>query len=759
MKAPCCLLGAGALPRPPERAPRPGRPRGSYTYMLCVWWWVVVVVGSSAQCPIRTDAHDVASKAYVSPQVVEAVVREVSPSLPGRPYTVSVVVSKKLRSYTGRARVKKRASLTLTYRHPPLQGEISAASSDSAGECLVSAILKPGRKYLLFLSGGRGQDQPVPVAPPEPATKKLRRIVRKTVCKNCGAAPSVSRLQDDSVVENYNLTLECSVQGTPLPQVLWYKNDTLITSSSRNIRVRTRPRNLRRRKVKRPRSSTLRRRRNSSAVSRSSPWVVGRPVGGPRRRQIRRRLGEPEAPGRGSHSVATAAAEEVAGRRGKLLARRARRQGPASREPRRRPSPEIEPRHPGRRRRPNDSSSDSIASGTSSSNNKGNKRARRPEVKEKKVLVSQLTMRSATEGDAGVYKCVAKSVAGEASAQAMIRVVPPIDPHPFVDECPYAGYCLNGGTCMMFRIVGELVCQCAEGFKGQRCQEKEVYPTFNRNCQGPLKNIRHSQGRRCPRNQPAALWELLQQTLARKNKVFPWTKEQLLNWSPTHTGHAYWPRYMRPALQSTTHPHPRGSHSTAPTHSGPIPTASGLPQNPSLGLLPLHHTTKDPVVLDSLLANLDLSQVTRRREPLGHHSLTSIPPVTPHPTQTHATHQLTTPNSPIMRKVELDTVETSQMDVLPHSPRQNEHNKGEHTHPIHYHSRTHHRHHHRQYSTDLKDRPPHSSLDDAYLPEPNESAWDQKVTEADLDWSSKAYLNTPASPVYYTMPHQENEHQ
>ncbi|KAK8746549.1 hypothetical protein OTU49_017077 [Cherax quadricarinatus] len=217
---------------------------------------------------------------------------------------------------------------------------------------------------------------------------------------------------------------------------------------------------------------------------------------------------------------------------------------------------------------------------------------------------------------------------------------------------------------------------------------------------------------------------------------------------------------MRPALQSTTHPHPRGSHSTAPTHSGPIPTASGLPQNPSLGLLPLHHTTKDPVVLDSLLANLDLSQVTRRREPLGHHSLTSIPPVTPHPTQTHATpHQLTTPNSPIMRKVELDTVETSQMDVLPHSPRQNEHNKGEHTHPIHYHSRTHHRHHHRQYSTDLKDRPPHSSLDDAYLPEPNESAWDQKVTEADLDWSSKAYLNTPASPVYYTMPHQENEHQ
>lgn len=206
MKAPCCLLGAAALPRPPERArrtPRPSRAsaacRASYTCMLCVCWLVLVVVTSAsayAACPVRTDARDVASKAYVSPQVVEAVVRDVGAGAPGRPYTVTAVVSKKLRGYKGRARVRKRDILTLTFRYPHTDtaGGVSAEESDSAGgDCLVSAALEPRHKYLLFLSGSdeRGAD-PLPVAPPEPASRKLRRLVRKTVCKNCGEYASVS---------------------------------------------------------------------------------------------------------------------------------------------------------------------------------------------------------------------------------------------------------------------------------------------------------------------------------------------------------------------------------------------------------------------------------------------------------------------------------------------------------------------------------------------------------------------------------------
>lgn len=160
--------------------------------MLCVWWVVLVVLtraSAGTECPVRTDARDLASKAYVSPQVVEAAVREVGSTVPGQPYSVVVVVSKKLRPYNGHSRVKKRATLTFTFRHPlaDTDSEISAENSDSDGDCLVSATLKPRRKYLLFLSGPteRGA-QPVPVAPPEPANKKNRRLVRKTLCKTCG---------------------------------------------------------------------------------------------------------------------------------------------------------------------------------------------------------------------------------------------------------------------------------------------------------------------------------------------------------------------------------------------------------------------------------------------------------------------------------------------------------------------------------------------------------------------------------------------
>ncbi|XP_071550775.1 uncharacterized protein [Panulirus ornatus] len=460
MKAPCCLLGAAALPRPPEHVrgtSRSGRaygvPRVSYTHMLCVWWVVLVVVtraSAGTDCPVRTDARDVASKAYVSPQVVEAAVREVGATVPGQPYNVVVFVSKKLRPYNGQSRVKKRATLTFTFRHPlaDTDSEISAENSDSDGECLASAILKPRRKYLLFLSGptGRGA-QPVPVAPPEPANRKNRRLVRKTLCKTCVAAPRVSGLQDDSVVEKYNFTLECSVQGHPLPQVLWYKDDQLITPS-RKIKIKTKTKKLKR-KMRRERSSP------------------GQQEGRPRRRLLRRvRMRQAEGQGgRRRQAAGEQGREEGKRRRGQ---RGPRRRGDGER--RRRPGARERPRDSAGRRRPNNA-----GTGRGSKDHKKKPHSQSSQ----KILVSHLMIRNVTDGDAGVYKCLAKSVVGEDSAQAVIRVVPPIDPHPSVAECPYAGYCLNGGTCMMFKIVGELVCQCAEGFKGQRCQEKEVYPTFS----------------------------------------------------------------------------------------------------------------------------------------------------------------------------------------------------------------------------------------------------------------------------------------
>lgn len=479
---------------------------------------------------------------------------------------------------------------------------------------------------------------------------------------------------------------------------------------------------------------------------RSSP---GQQEGRPRRRLLRRvRMRQAEGQGgRRRQAAGEQGREEGKRRRGQ---RGPRRRGDGER--RRRPGARERPRDSAGRRRPNNA-----GTGRGSKDHKKKPHSQSSQ----KILVSHLMIRNVTDGDAGVYKCLAKSVVGEDSAQAVIRVVPPIDPHPSVAECPYAGYCLNGGTCMMFKIVGELVCQCAEGFKGQRCQEKEVYPTFSRSCHGPLRNIRHSHGRRCPRNQPAALLELLQQALARKHKVSPWTKTHLLNWSPTHTGSAYWPRYMHRSPHSPIQHRTSENHNIDPTQRGPIPSPNFLPQNPSFpGLLPQQETTKDPLMLDSLLPNLNPSPVNRRRGPLGHHLLTSSPLATPQPTHSHVDfHQMTPPTTPLQERVKPDVAEGQQGDISLHSPppQLNELREGEQVQVIRHHRRMHRRHHHRQHSFDPRDRQKHSRSD-AHFSNPTESVWDQKVNEAELNWSSKVKSNTPAS-LYLTMPHQDNEHQ
>lgn len=301
-----------------------------------------------------------------------------------------------------------------------------------------------------------------------------------------------------------------------------------------------------------------------------------------------------------------------------------------------------------------------------------------------------------------------------------------------------------------------------------------------RNCQGPLKNIRHSQGRRCPRNQPTALWELLQQSLARKQKVSPWTKPHLLSWSPTHTGNAYWPRYVRPALHSPLRPLPTGSTAnTAPVVShgsrSTSPTASVLPQYPSsVGLYPPYRTTENPLLMDSLLPDLDLSQISRRRGSLGHQVSNVSPPAITEPMiqSPVSPYHVTTPTSPtVQRRVRPDTVESPPLEVPLGSSPSLSHGQGEgeqHVQPVHHHHHPqrhrpdHYRHHHKQLSTNLKDQRPrsHSSnVEDDTLTQPARLARDQRVTKAQLDWSTEVTSNAPISPFYLTTPHHDTKHQ
>ncbi|XP_068231595.1 uncharacterized protein [Palaemon carinicauda] len=602
MKAPCCLLGAAALPRPPEGGAKgsfrcrwafPRSSRFPYTYIFSVWWVIVVLMTSSArgECPIRTDALDIESRAFVAPQVVEAVVQVISVvghgdrvgggggggsgggggagavKRPGQPYSVTVSVSRVLRRYRGPFRVKKRSSLTLPFRHPSLESDSENDNSGLVDEdvegaaetsCLVTADLKTGRKYLFFLSGAprpsaqsggrRGPSSapptgPLPVALPEPANKKVRRVVRNMVSKKNVRPPTVSGLRHDSVVRDYNLTLECTAQGNPSPTVHWYKDDVLLTPS-RSIKIKTRK--LRRKTVTRsrgtrtPRQSPnpflsegvggrrriIRRRRGGGGAGagvgvRRSGGVFDemqrdeeargaagmekkrrtrggrRREGGERKRLTGRRrvAGDEEdedeegGGGGGGEGVGDGGDEgprRVMGGRRKRLRGRSQGRGDNAKSPRHKGGGATGSSSGPRSGNSTSSSTDREAAGSTGSS--GRRHPSSSSRRGDKMITSTLVVREVSEDDAGVYKCVAKSVAGEATSQAKIRVVPPIDPHPFVDKCPIAGYCLNGGTCMMFKIVGELVCQCAEGFKGQRCQEKEVYPTF--------LDYRHPFGRR-----------------------------------------------------------------------------------------------------------------------------------------------------------------------------------------------------------------------------------------------------------------------
>ncbi|KAJ9591101.1 hypothetical protein L9F63_002382, partial [Diploptera punctata] len=86
--------------------------------------------------------------------------------------------------------------------------------------------------------------------------------------------------------------------------------------------------------------------------------------------------------------------------------------------------------------------------------------------------------------DAGDYECQASSVIGEVVSKTA-RVTVNITDYRQENStttlwplhgivCPLDSYCLNGGTCQYYDTVGELVCQCADGFKGQRCENKDV---------------------------------------------------------------------------------------------------------------------------------------------------------------------------------------------------------------------------------------------------------------------------------------------
>jgi len=87
---------------------------------------------------------------------------------------------------------------------------------------------------------------------------------------------------------------------------------------------------------------------------------------------------------------------------------------------------------------------------------------------------SVLVVQKATARDSGIYTCQATNIAGTSASTTSVTVRHTAPQTHQASSCPIHSYCLNGGSCLYYQSIGELVCRCSEGFTGQRCQFKKA---------------------------------------------------------------------------------------------------------------------------------------------------------------------------------------------------------------------------------------------------------------------------------------------
>jgi len=87
---------------------------------------------------------------------------------------------------------------------------------------------------------------------------------------------------------------------------------------------------------------------------------------------------------------------------------------------------------------------------------------------------SVLVVEKAAARDSGIYTCQATNIAGSMQTTTAVTVRHTAPQNHQASSCPIHSYCLNGGSCLYYQSIGELVCRCSEGFTGQRCQFKKA---------------------------------------------------------------------------------------------------------------------------------------------------------------------------------------------------------------------------------------------------------------------------------------------
>ncbi|CAG0900911.1 unnamed protein product [Darwinula stevensoni] len=107
----------------------------------------------------------------------------------------------------------------------------------------------------------------------------------------------------------------------------------------------------------------------------------------------------------------------------------------------------------------------------------------RPLSSNKRIVIttkrrkSRLVIQKAAPKDSGTYECRAWNAFGPPSVSTThVLVKGKLEPKNDSNEspCEVAHFCLNGGTCTYIKDIKEMMCTCPKGFKGSRCDSKDV---------------------------------------------------------------------------------------------------------------------------------------------------------------------------------------------------------------------------------------------------------------------------------------------
>ncbi|XP_013794830.2 protein vein-like isoform X3 [Limulus polyphemus] len=103
-----------------------------------------------------------------------------------------------------------------------------------------------------------------------------------------------------------------------------------------------------------------------------------------------------------------------------------------------------------------------------------NKRIKIKTRRRKSVLIIKRVRRR----DGGQYQCRASNILSPPSVSET-EIIVQSKRHKNRRPCDVRSYCLNGGNCTMIESLQERVCECADGYKGLRCEHKDTTHTFD----------------------------------------------------------------------------------------------------------------------------------------------------------------------------------------------------------------------------------------------------------------------------------------